>query len=377
MATGFGRALIDRRYNGAVGGLFGCTSVIVASQQAVWMSHFWEITSFRTTIKKAEDTFSKGTPATAEDSAQFNQHVINKILHGDNTDIPGLLPCTIPGGQFHSTQKPVWTIVTPRARFGGPGQSLYGPEIEQIQRVLQYLFPHGSGKIVNYIARGDPHSQANTPSGKVLFQYDPLQGLMDNPHNPCEVFQMAMSRLWVEDTLIWEITWAAEANQRIPGLLAHYQLKHKRDNPTCRSPSSLPQASTELTGHDLTPNQAANPDTLWITLGGAGPTTAASSTRGRSSTPAARAKTVKTASGAPPTTPAPTATPHCVAAGAPWMSPPIFCICRLTAYYPTHPPIRGATTGNCAYSVLPSSTIHPITTSSVSILPYRRNKRHG
>lgn len=37
---------------------------------------------------------------------------------------------------------------------------------------------------VDHFARENTHAQANTPSGKVLFQYDHFQSLADNSHNP-------------------------------------------------------------------------------------------------------------------------------------------------------------------------------------------------
>lgn len=156
---------------------------------------------------------------------------------------------------------------------------------------------------------------------------------------------MAKSRLWV---------------QRIP------LMKHKHDNPACQTPSSLPQASTERTGHDLAPpllrHSAVSETMLWITLDGAHQTDTDTHTTAAPSTRA------KPASGTPATAPAPTAPPDCVFAGASWMNPPIFCVCGngRTATYPTIAPFKS----NCAYTVLPSSTIRRdvcMSTSKVSL----------
>lgn len=46
-STALARPLSNQRYDAAVHELYGCTSVVVVSQQAVWISHFWEIPSFR------------------------------------------------------------------------------------------------------------------------------------------------------------------------------------------------------------------------------------------------------------------------------------------------------------------------------------------
>ena len=45
--TGWGRPLINQRYDTAVQGLYGCTSVVVISRSAMWILYFWEIPSFR------------------------------------------------------------------------------------------------------------------------------------------------------------------------------------------------------------------------------------------------------------------------------------------------------------------------------------------
>lgn len=354
-STALARTLSNQRYDAAVHGLYGCTSVVVVSQQAVWISHFWEIPSFRA----SESTW--GQPATDADTANFQRDVINAMQNGA-PDMLGLTQFTAPGGQFDSPQRPVWAIVTPRANSGVAGNLRYDPEVTQIRGVLSTLFPSSPPVIIDYVPRSDQNSQTNTASGKILFQFDPYQALSANPQNPCEVYQQAMFRLWVEDrpNYVWQKYWAAESNQLIPGLSAQ-QKKHKRDNPSCQIPTILPKGSTEATGPDLAFSQAPDPDaTSWITLNGASQTTTGLSSSRGSITGTASV----TASGTPPTTPAPTATPHCLADGAPWMSPTSFCDCGASATYPTLPPISGTTTANCAYTVLPSSTIQPVSTAS-------------
>lgn len=370
-STAIVRTLSNQRYDAAVHGLYGCTSVVVVSQQAVWISHFWEIPSFR-----ASDA-SWGQPATEADKANFQRDVIDAMQNGA-PDMPGLIQFTAAGGQFASAQRPVWAIITPKANSGGAGDLRYDAEVTQIKAVLSRLFPASPAVIIDYVSRSDQNSQTNTASGKILFQYDPYQALLANPQNPCEVFQQAMFRLWVEDrpNYVWQKYWAAEANQLIPGLLAQQQQqqnqKHKRDddNPLCKIPTILPKASTATTGPNLALSQAPDPDaTSWITLNKANPsqshtTTALSSISSRQSITSGTVS--GTASATPPTTPAPTATPRCMADGAPWMSPTSYCDCGPSATYPTLPPIsisgRTATTtaANCAYTVLPSSTIKPV-----------------
>ncbi|KAL8946619.1 MAG: hypothetical protein Q9222_007010 [Ikaeria aurantiellina] len=167
VSTGLARYLVNNRYDGTVHGLYGCTSVIVASQAGVWMSHFWEIPSFRTSREAC------GRPRRAPDIFNFNTDVLGEMQNG-GPDIPALIPLTKPGAMFDAPMRPVWTFVTPRSPSGVVSSSEYKPEVERIIDVLNGLFPGAPGKIVNYVRRGDRYSQQNTASGKIFFQYDPL-----------------------------------------------------------------------------------------------------------------------------------------------------------------------------------------------------------
>jgi hypothetical protein len=88
--------LEDSRLDIGVKGLYGCTSVVVASQQGIWISHFWEVPSFQT-------------------QAAFQKDVLDTICAGDGTDLmPGLSQYA---AQFDEPQKPQVVIVTPRDRL--------------------------------------------------------------------------------------------------------------------------------------------------------------------------------------------------------------------------------------------------------------------
>lgn len=58
------------------------------------------------------------------------------------------------------------------------------------------------------------------------------------------------------------------------------------------------------------------------------------------------------------------AKPTCMADGASWYSPTSWCDCGPTGRYSTLKPTAGATTANCAYVSLPSTTIKPVATAS-------------
>ncbi|KAL9130925.1 MAG: hypothetical protein Q9217_001028, partial [Psora testacea] len=422
-STGFARQLVNRRYDAAVHGLYGCTSVVVVSQSGMWISHFWEVPSFRS----SQQTW--GGPRTAADIANFNDHVINQMQNG-GPDIPGLRQFTGPGGRFDTIQRPIWAIVTPRGNSGVAGTYRYGEEVNKIKDVLHNLFPSSPEVVIDYQPRSDENSQTYSASGKILFQFDPFEELVRDPNTQCNVFQKAIFRLWVEDRplYVWQKYWAANSEQLITDFATYNQGKRKRDGPACPLPSKLPQASTETKGTDMTAGQAPDPDaTHWVTLGvsgaSAGPTTAASSGDGpsgsastskptssadvsssnsrassspssgpastskptssadvsssnsRASSPpssgsASTLKPTSSAGGSSSNSPASTSAsstppPDCMADGAPWMSPTSYCNCGPSATYETISPTDGASSANCAYTTLPSSTIKPVTTSSI------------
>ena len=112
-----------RRYDAYVRGLCGCTSVVALSQAGMWVSHFWEIPSFRAT----RETW--GQPRTAPDITNFIDHVINQMQNG-GPDIIGLRQFTAAGGQFDTPQRPVWAIITPQGST--PNSWRYEPEVNQI-----------------------------------------------------------------------------------------------------------------------------------------------------------------------------------------------------------------------------------------------------
>ncbi|KAL8731409.1 MAG: hypothetical protein Q9181_004310 [Wetmoreana brouardii] len=145
-STGFARPLANQRYDAAVGGLYGCTSVVIVSQAGMWISHFWEIPSFRATWA----TWMQ--PRTAPDIANFNDHVIDQMQNGGN-DIPGLRQFTAAGGEFDAAQRPVWATVTPRGLTSNSWR--YEPEVNEIKGVLGNLFSASAPVIIDYEPRPD------------------------------------------------------------------------------------------------------------------------------------------------------------------------------------------------------------------------------
>ena len=318
-SVGFIRLLTNQRYDAAVGGLFGCTVVVVVSQSVMWMAHFWEIPAFRHTARGRPST------RTQADVHEFRERVIRQMQYGGQY-IPGLVQYTYPDGVFHMSQRPVWTILTPRDVYGIPDTWLYEPEINEIRGVLHNLFPNTPDVVIDYKSRDDFNDQAGTASGKVLFQYDPFERVAPSSHDPCVGCQQAAFRLWVEDRpqSVWQRYWNANPQQRVANP-SNYKGKRKRDGPACELPSELPQAPRESKGIEPTSNNAPDSEvTHWITLGAsAGATNAASSSNGSTALATSSEPTLTTGGSINNSSATPTATsaPDCTANEDPLYSP--------------------------------------------------------
>lgn len=270
-STAFAHALVRERYNAAVGGMFGCTSVIVASDAGVWVSHFWELYSFRLTA---------GLPPPARtqaDKDRFTQDVLNQLRDG-GTNVPGLQQFTGQRREFGEAQKPMWAIFTPSDSHGGSNGYRYEEEVGEIKGVLNNLFPNAPDNIIPYDARADDESQLNTPSAKLVFQFDPIQQVGTDPNNRCDVYQVAMLRVWMEDRPqpAWERSWIANDNQLITdfGIPAPRRAKGKRnDGAACQLPPII-EAPYASNLPDMKPQDVPDPPagTPYITLNPSGAT---------------------------------------------------------------------------------------------------------
>ncbi|KAL8898432.1 MAG: hypothetical protein Q9207_006699 [Kuettlingeria erythrocarpa] len=354
-STGLIQVLGNKREDVALHGLRGCTSVVVVSKVGVWISHFWQIPSFRA------DPDNHDEPRTDLDIANFNEQVIQEMQDG-GPNIPGLNPLTAPGGIFDEVFKPRWTIVTPRDLSGVVGSWRYQPEVDEIHGVLVELFPNAPPSIIDYEPKGDDDSQTSTASGKILFQYDPFEKIVQDPNRPCDVYQLAMYRLWVEDRRVpaWQGSWAALPGQIISDFSTYnpnYVPDRKRYNgAACEIPSNLPQASTDTSDESQPFSPPPNADeTHWMTLS---PSTLAMTTD-TSSFPLALS--------GPSTLMTSVTSLSCSLNGAPWFSPASWCECGPSPYsiYPTISTVDGASSANCAYRTRPPSMITPVTISAV------------
>lgn len=196
------------RFDVAVQGLYGCTSLIIISTQGVWLSHLWENPSFQV--------------GGVVNQANFQAQVLNRLGPGDGTTgFPGITQYL--NSEFAADTKPVAIIMTPRNRINPqPNVLMFQNQVTQLSDQVQTIFGgtrtssgqftggtlNGIPLIVDYTPKSDQFSQTWTSSGKALFQYDPVEVR-------CNGVQWAMVRLWVEDRVLYTYKhfWVARANQ--------------------------------------------------------------------------------------------------------------------------------------------------------------------
>lgn len=208
-STGFVRALGPNAYNGAVSGLHGCTSIIVVSKSAMWLSHFWEIPSFR----RFSSNFRKSRRE--EDMVLFDETVLNQMAFG-GPDITGLQPYTVPGADFDKSEDPQVIIMTPRIPFAVDDELEYEDEITEIKSGLAVLFPAVPPMTVDYLPRPSRALQNDNPAGKILVQYDPMNEITPSTEARSS-YHGATIRVWVEDQPqpVLEKKWAAKDSQKL------------------------------------------------------------------------------------------------------------------------------------------------------------------
>lgn len=267
--------LTNERFNAAVEGLQGCTSVIIVSQRGVYLSRFWEVPSFAS-------------------QSDFDRDVLGTIWDGDGTEwMPGLREHIAPGELFHYDTNPYVIIYTPgydnvgeqgdttnkqgdqldqqSDEIDGQGQEdttneqgkgdetaeqpdeineqgnkkikrenkinkpvsrkknrrdeqselnlAYPGAIAQLKATLLSQFPSEKIQIYPYIRvpyGGNRTSLANSARGKVLVQYDPDEDDTLESEDPRPV-QKAMLRVWLgdRDDYVYEDEWTAHDDQLI------------------------------------------------------------------------------------------------------------------------------------------------------------------
>lgn len=204
------KELGDVKVNMAVQNLYGCTSVVVVSEKGIWMSHFWENPAFATRGPAGEWLPSANN--------RFEVDVLRALEFG-NQEMPGLAQFNKNGGAFIGAYSPFAYIFYPTGSQYPNYDRVYKARINQISQKLQRLIRlHIPPLIYQYDRAGGHMMRAK---GKVLFQYEPNEKVMQTPDGP---LQQALNRIWLEDRPMyvhqrywpaWPLQRGAEnANQR-------------------------------------------------------------------------------------------------------------------------------------------------------------------
>jgi len=194
--------LKNERYDMAVQGLYGCTSVVVVSEKAVYMSHFWEVPGF-----------SQGDWGIGSQQI-FEQEVLTPLEHGDGgSSITGLRQYAGNNGAFSSQYRPAAYIIRPGSSGRPDYDKAYDKKVDQIVEKVKNILSVSTPPIpITYTRVGG--NDYLIPQGKVLFQYDPVESRQATDSCP---IQQAMERLWVENKprYVHQRYWVAYDDQKV------------------------------------------------------------------------------------------------------------------------------------------------------------------
>ena len=365
-----------------VNGLFGCTAVIIVSEQGVYISHIWENPVF---------IIDDWIPT---DDNWFTAHAFNALRDGtvDAVSVIALIGTDQNPGPLNAIYAPNVFVLTPfttdfdRDVFGITTKLRYQTRAEQLAQNLAGILPGSgaAGYILGYTRTNVSESTKNSGIvGRAILEVDAFQTWLTTPYAPSDLgLQVGRWRLWVEDQLIgfqdfWvpHVTLAADTMQQRDIGYANPCSSHSSvfvsnassssNSASTRSYSPPPPASSSPTG---IVGSIGSISTLLLTSSSSQSRTTSLPT-GKSTTTSAAIKTAPAA-----TTP----TPSC---SMQFADPDeginkAECICDESI---TLPLISAATTAmvtqSCAYTALPAgsatseiitvrSTLGPATTNS-------------
>ena len=177
-----------------MGKLTGCVSVAVVSRKAVYISHHWEV-----------GAYSVGNWKPTSDD-HFQRYVLDELSHGAGRDMPSLSQYAGESGPFANRYQPAAFIVHRRSSNRPKYDEGYNKKnIDLGVHVANILGFEPNFAL--YSRAGD--AIEDSMQGVVLFQYDP-DGLAD-----CE--QQSMTRLWLEEKLLFSDIYDPVEGQKIEG----------------------------------------------------------------------------------------------------------------------------------------------------------------
>jgi hypothetical protein len=182
-------------------GLFGCTSIIVISRGAVWVSHWWEKPVFFLTSFE-----------------EFRNLLLVPLAEGNGDRMPGLGGLADPTQPFEAKYQPRAIIASVKLRDGRYIFE-YDDKINYIQDKLEALIPGIRITIYKYARNKKEALQLSSPIGKILIQYSATEPNCERKY-----------RVWIEAQEALEESWPAA--EGLPNISSG-------DVNTCRSSSTI------------------------------------------------------------------------------------------------------------------------------------------
>jgi hypothetical protein len=182
-------------------GLFGCTSIIVISRGAVWVSHWWEKPVFFLTSFE-----------------EFRNLLLIPMVEGNGDRMPGLSKLADPTQPFEAKYQPRAIIASVKLRDGRYIFE-YDNKINYIQDKLKAIIPGIRITIYKYARNKKDALQVSSPIGKILIQYSATEPNCERKY-----------RVWIEAQDILEESWPAA--EGLPNISSG-------DVNTCRSSSTI------------------------------------------------------------------------------------------------------------------------------------------
>lgn len=211
-------------------GLFGCTSITVASEKGAWMSHHWESPGFGSGTTDA--TFKTNILDAIETQEMFKLFGKRPPQYQPATSMPALFPLLAAGQKLGPETNRQVFIMTPQAP-GNPDEYLYK---DRVQLILDLLFGDGQPlagitptirKYEKFVGTDEERNDLDyTSTGKVMLQYDNKQAAASGSTG-----QQAMYRLWMEDEH-HDHSWAATDEQT-----GSCPLNQRKRDGSCSRPS--------------------------------------------------------------------------------------------------------------------------------------------
>jgi hypothetical protein len=159
-------------------GLFGCTSIIVISRGAVWVSHWWEKSVFFLT------SFD-----------EFRKLLLVPLAEGNGDRMPGLGGLADPTQPFEANYQPRAIIASVKLRDGRDIFE-YEDKINYIQDKLEALIPGIRITTYKYARNKKEALELSSPAGKILIQYSATEPNCERKY-----------RVWIEAQEQLEESW--------------------------------------------------------------------------------------------------------------------------------------------------------------------------